>query len=200
MLKKFIINNYNQKYMKMFNLKSVEKLKRSNDQEKKSLDQMANEIRKTAKVAIFAMQRGDTRKADLDLAEAQKQLTKCSSLIKQKPVLAGESAYRSALEEYAEAIFFKGYLQSEIILPAEIAKDTEAVIGGLADLAGEVARYSVLRATEHDAQAVETAHKLVIKIVEWLATLDLTGSLRSKFDQTKQHLRKIEDIRYDLSR
>ncbi len=186
--------------MKMFSFKNVEKLKKSNDQEKRALDQIANDLRKTAKVAIFALQRGDARKAEVDLAQAEKYLAKCQSLIKKNSSLANESAYRSALEEYAEAVFFKGYLSGEVFIPTEISKDPEAVIGGLADLAGEVARYSVLRATEHDAKSVETAHEIVLKIVDWLAILDLTGSLRSKFDQTKQHLRKIEDIRYDLSR
>ncbi|HPN15048.1 MAG TPA: hypothetical protein PLF71_02965 [bacterium] len=186
--------------MKMFNFQKVEKLKKIHDQEKRALDQTANDLRKTAKVAIFALHRGDGRKAEADLAQAEKYLTKCQSLIKKNSSLANESAYHSALEEYAEAVFFRGYLVGEVYLPNEIAKDEEAVIGGLADLAGEVARYSVLRATEHDAQSVETAHKAVLKIVDWLATLDLTGSLRSKFDQSKQHLRKIEDIRYDLSR
>jgi hypothetical protein len=32
-----------------------------------------------------------------------------------------------------------------------------------------------------------------------MAAMNLTGSLRNKFDQGKQHLRRLEDIRYDLS-
>lgn len=186
--------------MKMFSFQKVGKIKRTHDQDKRALDQVANDLRRTSKVAIFALQRGDILKAEADLSQAEKYLVKCRALIKKNNCLANESSYRSALEEYAEAVFFKGYLAGEVFLPDVIVKDEEAVIGGLADLAGEVARYSVLRATEHDAESVEIAHQAVLKIVDWLATLDLTGSLRSKFDQTKQHLRKIEDIRYDLSR
>ena len=73
------------------------------------------------------------------------------------------------------------------------------MIGGISDAAGEIARYAMLRATARDIKEVDRLYAVAFSIVEMLLALDLTGSLRSKFDQAKQHLRKIEEIRYDLS-
>ena len=35
--------------------------------------------------------------------------------------------------------------------------------------------------------------------MDFLLQMDLTGHLRTKVDQAKQHVKKLEEIRYDLS-
>lgn len=160
----------------------------------------ADEARRQSKLAIFAMQRDEVPQGKQKLEAARKLIQACAKQIKRQPTLVGESSWGSALEEYCEAHLFATYLDGKLSLPVEVENEPDVILGGLADLAGEIARHSVLRATVKDRRSLEKAHEIALKIVETLAALDLTGSLRAKFDQTKQHLRKIEDLRYDLSK
>ena len=80
-----------------------------------------------------------------------------------------------------------------------IADDPEIYLGGLSDITGELVRRSVLHATDGDHETVERIFEDVRRVVELLMDMDLTGGLRSKLDQAKQNLRKLEEIRYDLS-
>lgn len=186
--------------MKNLDFKKIQNNKKALEVDRKGFYTKADEARRQAKLAIFALQRNDSKRAISCLKESQSLIKSCAALIKRRPLLSEESSWYSALEEYTEAHLFDSYLKGKLSLPVEAENNPDAILGGLADLAGEIARYSILRATERDKKAIEDAHRTVLKIVEVLAALDLTGSLRSKFDQTKQHLRKIEDIRYDLSR
>lgn len=186
--------------MKQFNFKRIQKLKKALEADRVVLDAKADEARRQAKLAIFALQRQEPSRAGNCLKQSRDLIRSCVSLVKRRPLLAGEASWKSALEEYTEAHLFETYLHGHLSVPAEAENHPDVVLGGLSDLAGEIARYAILRATERDRRAIEDAHRIVLKIVDMLAALDLTGSLRSKFDQTKQHLRKIEDLRYDLSR
>ena len=181
-------------------LKLIDQQKRRLDKEKSKLNELATTALQSSKRAIFALQRQDDKSAQSLLNTASINIAKSRQILKTNPILWSEASFKACLEEYAEAKLFESHLQGKMQIPKELKNDTQAILGGLADAAGEIARHAVLRATEHDKLSVEKAHKTVLEIVDMLAQLDLTGSLRSKFDQSKQHLRKIEDIRYDLSR
>lgn len=186
--------------MKNFDLKKLYASKKGLESERKSLSAKSDEARRLAKLAIFAMQREDRKRADQCLKDSGALVKEGLAMAKKNPLLNGEPGWRSAMEEYAEARLFASYLDGMLEIPKEIENNPDVLLGGISDLAGEIARYSVLRATAKDKAAIEKAHGTVLMIVDALAELDLTGSLRSKFDQSKQHLRKIEDLRYDLSK
>ncbi|MBU2566190.1 hypothetical protein KKG46_01370 [Patescibacteria group bacterium] len=181
-------------------LKLIDKQKRLLDKERVKINEYATKALQNSKRAIFALQRQDEKAAKDLLSDASQNITKCRLILKNNPILWSEAAFKACLEEYAEAKLFESHLKGKMEIPKDLKDDTHAILGGLADAAGEIARHAVLRATEHDKQSVEKAHATVLEIVDMLAQLDLTGSLRSKFDQSKSHLRRIEDIRYDLSR
>jgi len=185
--------------MKPFKPADIAKRKKAYETARASLNLHAQLALRTSKRAIFAFQRNETSNGGKLLDEASSALRAAAVIIRKQPDMASENTWSAAREEYTEAVAFASFLTGKLALPDEIADDPDAVLGGLADAAGEIARYSVLRATEHDRSSVERGYQTVLQIVDLLASLDLTGNLRSKFDQTKQHLRKIEDIRYDLS-
>lgn len=186
--------------MKQFKPAEIAKRKRAIESERLKLAQSAQETLKSSKRAIFAFQREDRKIGVSLLDQARVALRNGSAIVRKQTSLAGDGVWTAALEEYTEAAMFASFLDGKLMLPDETMDQTDAILGGLADTAGEIARHAVLKATQHDKTSVERAHKTVLEIVEFLAGLDLTGSLRSKFDQSKQHLRKIEDIRYDLSK
>ena len=164
------------------------------------LQGLSNAALAASKRAIFAWHREDPAGAKKELAAAKKELSRGISLVKKDVTLGEEGTWRVALEEYTEAYFVSEYFAHGTIrsLPPE-ASDPDILFGALSDLAGECVRRAVRLATNHDARAVERMLEDVRGIVELLLQMDLTGHLRAKVDQAKQHLRKLEEIRYDLA-
>ncbi len=114
--------------------------------------------------------------------------------------LASEGIWHAALEEFAEAVLFFGMVTSKSFETGDLLDDPSIMLGGLSDAVGELVRLAVREATEGNAERVEVIAKEAERLVVFLTSMDLTGGLRSKGDQARQHLRRLEDIRYDLSR
>ncbi|MBD3281782.1 hypothetical protein GF391_03485 [Candidatus Uhrbacteria bacterium] len=186
--------------MKGAEWQNIEKLKRQIDADRVKLNELSSELLRVSKKAIFALQRHDNAEASPRLNKADSLIKSGLKLIAKQSALRSEGIWKAAIEEYAEARIFESFLKGRLSYPKLLKDYPDAIYGGLADAAGEMARLSVLSATEGDKETIERAHQVAVQIVEHLASLELTGGLRAKFDQSKQHLRRIEDIRYDLSK
>lgn len=170
------------------------------DRGRRELQQIASEALAASKRAIFAFHRDDDTGAAEQLAFAHGRLKQGGTIVKKVPKLAQEGSWRAAQEEYAEADLLRQYLQKGTLGKVDgIADDPELYLGGLSDTTGELVRRAVLHATEGDHETVERIFVDVRYVVEVLMEMDLTGNLRTKLDQAKQNLRKLEEIRYDLS-
>jgi predicted translin family RNA/ssDNA-binding protein len=178
----------------------IEKLKRSIDKDRLQLSGLSSELLRISKRAIFALQRSDDAEAKSRLKKADELLKSGLKIVSKQPSTRNEGIWRAAIEEYAEAYIFNSFLEGKLKYPPALKDYPDAIYGGLADAAGEMARLSVLSATAGDTKTIERAHEITVQIVEHLAMLELTSALRSKFDQSKSHLRRIEDIRYDMSK
>ena len=77
--------------------------------------------------------------------------------------------------------------------------DGDAVLGGLTDCVGEMARKAVQWATKGEYKKIDQALDAGREIVSALMGLNLTGYLRTKLDQAKGALRRIEDVAYDVA-
>lgn len=184
--------------------KHLEKVKKYLDKKLKVRSEMqkhAKDVQQKSKRAIFAYHRDNAKQAQDLLKEAQSDLVKVRKGIKAIPDMSHAGFYREAMEEYVEARLYEGFLESRKILKNdEEWGDVETYIGGLSDATGEVGRWAIARATEHDMKSVEAALIYVNDVVEFFLSLDLTGYLRNKGDQAKKNLRNLEQIRYDMSR
>lgn len=170
------------------------------EQDRLRLQRLANDAQRLAKQAIFALQRGDTEKSCSLLQESERILLQGKKLIAHESRLESEGAWRPALEEYCEAFMFFGVVQGKTFLPPrKLTDDPGILIGGLSDLIGELVRYGIKAATEHEAKKFKQLFNTAERLTEFLTTLNLTGALRSKGDAARQHLRRLEEIRYDLS-
>ncbi|MFH1078033.1 MAG: hypothetical protein V1745_01970 [Patescibacteria group bacterium] len=174
---------------------------RTRASERRTLHEHAANLISAAKRSIFALQRDDVTVADTELATAALAFRAGSTLVKKDPALASDGPWQAALEEHCEAMFFHRFVTHGTVEDAElITTDPESVIGGLSDVVGEFARLAVLKATAGDRKAVEALYVAGSRVVGVLLAMDLTGNLRTKFDQSKNALRKLEEIRYELSR
>ncbi len=161
---------------------------------------LSNEALSKSKRAIFALHRADEKSSAHLLQEAVILFTKAERLMKRAQNLRYDGAYRAALEEYAEALLFTQYLKTGKMGEIDArAMDPLVYLAGLSDATGEIVRYTVLQVTKGHGDRVSQAHDVVEMIIEFMLDLDATGYLRTKFDQAKGNLKRLEDILYDLS-
>ncbi|MBD3251077.1 hypothetical protein GF380_01215 [Candidatus Uhrbacteria bacterium] len=190
--------------MSMIDRQCIETVKRNHTVHTKSrreLQAVSADILGGSKRSIFATQRGDLKRAKSEIADAAKLIKKGKGIIAKRERLMQEGMWRSALEEYGEAsLYFAAMSGQKIGCIREIPDtDTETYIGAMSDLTGELTRSCVLMATERKTEEVTRLLGLIREVVAYLLLLDLTGSLRQKFDQAKQNLRKAEEIAFNLS-
>jgi predicted translin family RNA/ssDNA-binding protein len=187
--------------MKQTVLSSIITRQRRREQDRRELIAVAGPALSASKRVIFKLQRQDVAGAAAELEAAQRQFAIGFRLCRRDAALLDQGVWRAAQEEYSEALFMYDFIvHGSIGVSKAITDDPEILIGGLSDFTGELARYAVIKATEGEHEMVERFYCMAEKVVASLLSLDLTGSLRAKFDQAKQHLRKLEDIRYDLSK
>lgn len=171
------------------------------EKNRRELQTVSMEIQRLSKQAIFALQRQAMTEATRILEQARDRMATGRRCIGKESRLASEGMWRAALEEYTEAtLFFCSEQNAELLTASTLSEDPDIVIGALSDVVGEMVRRAVARATDGNRAAVEQLYQKAQRVVAFLTSLDLTGSLRSKGDQSRQHLRRLEDIRYDLSR
>lgn len=151
-----------------------------------------------AKRAIFAVTRGDLAAAKRLLAEAEQGIAAARESARVNPRLVHEGSLRAALEEYAEAVLFAGLAETGEVKPID-GLDEETLIGGLCDAVGELVRLMTVRATEGKDDEVRRLKAAADEVVRGLTEMDFSGYLRTKYDQAKSHLRKAEEILYDLA-
>lgn len=170
------------------------------DAERRETIKLSADVLADAKQAIFAFHRGDLSAGEKLLADAERLLALLAKRFKRTVGLSDEGSYRAALEEYAEARLFLDFLTGRRIGAVDApAIDEDAYLGGVMDFTGEAVRYAVKAATAGNVGEVRRAHAAVEAVAQELIKMNITGHLRTKFDQLKINLRKLEEIQYDLS-
>lgn len=179
---------------------TIRRQHRAYAQVRREIIALSNEALAKSKRAIFAFHRDDGKSAQKLLKEASDLFAKAEKAMKHAEALRYEGAYRAALEEYAEALLFAQYLESGKVGTLEKrAMDPTVYLAGLCDATGEIVRYTVREVTQGKTQKVKHARDTVEGIIEFMLDLDATGYLRTKFDQAKGNLKRLEEIMYDLS-
>lgn len=153
-----------------------------------------------SKQAIFSLHRDDLKTADKLLEDIEGILTDIKKHFKQDLSLRHEGAFRAALEEYVEAKFFYNVLTGKKLdFLAEKEITYEAYLSGICDLTGELVRKAVAKATRGKFDEVEKYRDAVEEIIGELIKFNLTSShLRSKYDDAKRNLKRLEEILYDI--
>lgn len=186
----------------MINKKFFQQLKKEHNvyaSECRQIVSLSNAVLHDGKKAIFSLHRGDAAGAEKIISEIEailKNLEAKFSLVR----LLEEGSYKAAAEEYAEAkMFFFVITGRKIDKIKEVKLDYESYLGGLSDLVGELARSSIKMATLGKTLEVKKIHKIADDIMAELVEFDMRGYLRTKYDQAKGHLRKIEQINYEVN-
>lgn len=154
----------------------------------------------TAKQAIFALHRDGLKEAEEKLDEAKKGLLSLDKRFGKDFRLRMEGSWKAAVEEFVEAkLFMDFYKELKIQGIKEFNVEADEYIGGLSDLSGEILRKMIIWATKKEYDKVEMAAEEIAQIIHELMKHNLTGYLRTKFDQAKKNQQKSESVRYDIS-
>ncbi|MBI5390588.1 hypothetical protein HZB02_03805 [Candidatus Woesearchaeota archaeon] len=176
--------------------KSFEALEKSRE----DILDLASEIVKASKQAIYAVHRSEMKDAERLIASAKAAIQKSKNILTKHPV-NGLGNYHSALQEYVEAIAY-----SEFMTKGTIPSYKDSGVGvedyfmGLSDLTGELARKAVLCATHRETVVLEKIAKVIDEIHGFFLSINLRNSeLRKKVDAIKWNLKKVEEILYDMN-
>ncbi|MFA5886784.1 MAG: hypothetical protein WC863_03310 [Patescibacteria group bacterium] len=185
----------------MIDTKFLDQLKqnyRTNESARRQIISAANNILFEAKKSIFALQREDFKIAAQKLNEIEKALVNLATRFGQER-LQREGAYKAAAEEYLEGKTFYSIIKKKKITPSPgLNLDYEAYLGGVCDLIGELVRYATNQAAKGKFNEVAKIKKTAADIMAQLIDFDLTGYLRTKYDQARGHLRKLEQMSYEI--
>ncbi len=186
----------------MLNKKFIKKLKEKYDKresERRQIISLANIVLHDSKRIIFSLHRGDLKEAEKKFGEVENILKKLEKNFSFNRVNA-EGAYKASVEEYVEAkTLHLTMKKKEIDEIPDIKINFDGYLGGICDLTGELVRRAVNEAAGGNTAEVKKIKKIITDIMSELIEFDLTGYLRTKYDQAKTNLRKIEQISYDIN-
>jgi len=185
----------------MINKKFIQKLKKEynkRESERTQIIGLSGVVLHNSKRIIFALHRGDIQKAGKNLIETEKILQKLEKKFSHKRI-SEEGSYRAGAEEYVEAKMFYLIIAGEKIdRIKKINLDPVIYLGGICDLTGELARKAVNEAANGNLDEVEKMKRAINEIMAELIEFDMVGYLRTKYDQAKNSLRKVEQIDYEI--
>ena len=185
----------------MINKKFIQKLKREHEahnSERRQIISLANIVLHDSKRTIFALHRNDIKGAEKMLGEIEKILQK---LVKEFSYtrINEEGAYKAGAEEYVEAkMFFQAITGKKIDNLKKIKLSYESYLGGICDLTGELVRQAINMAARGQTGEVEKIKIAINDIMAELVEFNMAGYLRTKYDQAKNNLKKIEQIDYEI--
>lgn len=156
-------------------------------------------ILKDSKSAIYSIHRKELKEAKKNIDSAIPIIKKCRAILQKHPHL--KISLENALEEYAEACLFYGYVTNKFPSYKDIDVDPIIYLQALSDLTGELGRKAVLEATVKNRAEVQKIGNLIHDIQGILIKFDLrNGDLRKKADAIKWNLNKVEELLYDLKK
>lgn len=153
-----------------------------------------------AKQAIFGLHRDNVTEAEEKLVESEKIFKELEAKYSGDAKLMYEGAWKAAREEFVEARLFLMFVKDESVGEISGVKiEPEEYLGGLSDYTGELLRRATLLATKQQFDQVQVVAKEIGDVIEDLLEYNLTGILRTKFDQAKRNLQRIEQMLYEIN-
>lgn len=179
-------------------LDSLKKEYQANESERRQIISASNNILFDAKKIIFSLQREDFKTAEIKLKEVENNFEALQKKFGTER-LKKEGAYKAAAEEYLEGKTFYLVIKKKDIKPITgLDLDYESYLGGICDLIGEMVRYATNQAAKGKFSEVGKIKKAAEDIMTQLIDFDMTGYLRTKYDQSRGHLRKLEQMAYEI--
>lgn len=186
----------------MLDKKFVESLRKNyieKNSQRRQIISSSSIILNNSKKAIFAAHRQDIKLAEEKLKESEdiiKKIEKKFGLNR----LREEGSFSASIEEYVEAKLFLSFVKTKKITKIKETKiSEEAYIGGICDFTGELIRLATNEAINKNFTEIKNVKNIINEILNELVDFDIVGHLRTKYDQARGNLKKIEQMDYEIS-
>jgi predicted translin family RNA/ssDNA-binding protein len=180
-------------------IKSLRKDYIEKNSQRRQIISSSSIVLNNSKKSIFAIHRQDIKLAEEKLKESEDIIKKIEKKFGQSR-LREEGSFAACLEEYVEAKLFLSFIETgKINKIKEIKISTEAYIGGICDFSGELVRLATNEAINKNFKEVKRVKKIINEILNELVDFDIVGHLRTKYDQARGNLKKIEQMDYEIS-
>jgi len=178
-------------------ISNMESYMKEEDSQREILINRSRIILKNSKSAIYSIHRNEISKAKSYIDDARKIIAELEKIAVKYPHLGQH--IDNALEEFAEASLFYGFVHDKLPTSKELGLDPITYLAGLSDFTGELGRRAVLMAIEKNSKEVSRIRDLIDEVYGLFSMLDLrNGELRKKADAIKWNLNKVEELLYDL--
>lgn len=166
--------------------------------ERRQIISLSNIILHDSKRIIFALHRGDIKSAEEKFREIEPILEKLEKNFGTQRINE-EGAYKAAAEEFVEAKIYYLFLMGKSIDRLSDPKlNYETYLGGICDFTGELVRRAINESAKGNYKEAQKINLAINEIMNELIEFDMTGYMRTKYDQAKNNLRKIEQINYEI--
>jgi predicted translin family RNA/ssDNA-binding protein len=166
--------------------------------ERRQIISASNIVLHNSKRAIFSLHRGEVTIAESSIKEIEEEIGKLNKRFGWIR-LNQEGAYRASIEEFVEAKTFLMVITGQKLDKFKgLSLPHEAYLGGICDLTGELVRRAVNLAAAGQADEAVKIKAVISDILAELVQFDMGGYLRTKYDQAKTNMRKIEQVHYEL--
>ena len=164
------------------------------------LDESREIIRASAK-AIAATHRGEGSNAEEFLAKARDALATLAEVVEAEPSLADSGTVQAAQQEYCEAALVQAHVRDEKLLtPEELGIPYKPYLAALADVAGELRRYTLDSIRADELGRAERALERMEEIFELLMEFDYPDAILPEMKRRQDSVRRaIERTRGDLT-
>jgi len=170
------------------------------DKSRRIIIGQASKALHSAKQAIFALHRNNVEESEAKIKESEAILQGLEKDFAKTQKLRSEGSWCAAVEEYVEAKLFYMYVKNEEVGSIEgIHIQPQEYLGGFSDYTGELLRRAILLAADEKFDDVKKIAQEISDAIDILLAYNLTGLLRTKFDQAKKNLNRIEQVLYDIS-
>eukprot|EP00934_Nitzschia_sp_Nitz4_P003862 Nitzschia sp. Nitz4//scaffold11_size288233//181548//182765//NITZ4_000791-RA/size288233-processed-gene-0.242-mRNA-1//-1//CDS//3329534125//3852//frame0 len=187
----------------------IRKRMEKRDEMREQLIKNCRDAQKAAKQAIYALHRGDSKRAETLLGQCETCITnQLLPIVKEEPPLQSGS-FANCLEEYVEAKLFHTWLgdgqssnMGALLELGDFQFDLtpEQYLGGVCDLTGEIGRVAVHRGASRDFDGVRRCLETNSAVLTSLRTMErLPGAVNKKMDQVRKNVEKLERMTYEIS-
>jgi translin len=166
--------------------------------ERRQIISLSNMVLHDSKRVIFSLHRDDIKTAEASLTEIEGKLVQLEKKFGHNR-LVHEGAFKAGVEEYVEAKMFHNFIKGKKLdkIP-KLKIGYDSYLAGISDLTGEMVRFGVKMASKKEYGEVDKIKQAIGDILAELVVFDMTGYMRTKYDQAKTNLKKIEQIDYDI--
>jgi predicted translin family RNA/ssDNA-binding protein len=170
------------------------------DKSRRIIIGQSNKALHAAKQAIFALHRDKIAEAEEKIEESKSILLNLERDFGKRGALLFEGAWNASREEFVEANLFLMFIKGDKVGKiSDLKIRNEEYLGGLSDYTGELMRRAILLSSKRKFKEVNIIADEISDVIDQMLAYNLTGLLRTKFDQAKKNLNKIEQILYEIS-